>query len=134
MPYLTILYTSNLDRLTDMTTLCRRLADTMLSVHDDEGKAVFPPGGVRVLAYPAAHSAVADGRHDYSFAYLNLRMGRGRSEVVKKRAGDALSAAARSHFAELFETRYVGATFQIDKGPEVYDAKHSSIHPLFTNG
>ena len=28
---------------------------------------VFPTGGMRVLAYPAAHSAVADGRRDYAF-------------------------------------------------------------------
>ena len=36
---------------------------------------VFPTGGVRVLAYPAAHCAVADGERDYAFVYLNLRMG-----------------------------------------------------------
>ena len=58
-------------------------------------------------------------------------MGRGRSELVKKRAGDALSAAAREHFGALFEQRHVGLTLQIDEGAEVYDAKHSTIHPLF---
>jgi 5-carboxymethyl-2-hydroxymuconate isomerase len=131
VPHLTILYTANLEPLSDMTALCRRLADTMLSIRDEAGQAVFPPGGVRVLAYPAAHSAVADGKRDYSFAYLHLRMGRGRSERVKKQAGDALSATAREHFGALFEHRHVGLTLQIDEGAEVYDAKHSTIHPLF---
>jgi 5-carboxymethyl-2-hydroxymuconate isomerase len=131
MPHLTILYTPELEALSDMTALCRKLADTMLALRDETGAAVFPPGGVRVLAYPAAHSAVADGKRDYSFAYLNLRMARGRSELVTKQAGDALAATARSHFGALFEQRHLGFTLQIDEGTEVYDAKHSTIHPLF---
>lgn len=131
MPHLVILYTPNLDAETDMTSLCRRLADTMIEVEDEAGKQVFPTGGVRVLAYPAAHSAVADGQRDYAFAYLNLRMGGGRSETVKKHAGDALVAAARAHFEPVFAKRFLGITLQIDEGPEVFDAKHSTIHPLF---
>ncbi len=131
MPHLVILYTPNLDAETDMTALCRRLADTMIEVEDEAGKPVFPTGGVRVLAYPAAHSAVADGQRDYAFAYLNLRMGRGRSETVKKQAGEALVASARAHFEPVFAKRFLGITLQIDEGPEVFDAKHSTIHPLF---
>jgi 5-carboxymethyl-2-hydroxymuconate isomerase len=131
VPHLTILYTPDLDALTDMTALCRRLADTMLTIQDEAGQPVFPPGGVRVLAYPAAHSAVADGKRDYSFVYLHLRMGRGRSDLVKQQAGDALAATARAHFGTLFEQRHLGLTLQIDEGAEVYDAKHSTIHPLF---
>ena len=87
MPHLVILYTRNLDAETDMSALCRSLTDTMLGVKDEQGKAVFPTGGVRVLAYPAAYSAVADSQHDYAFAYLNLRMARGRSEQAKRNAG-----------------------------------------------
>lgn len=131
MPHLVILYTANLDAETDVGALCRRLADTLRAVRDDAGAQVFPTGGIRVLAYPAAHSAVADGERDYAFAYLNLRMGRGRDEATKKRAGDSLLAAAREHFAPLFERRLLGLTLQVDEGQEVFDGKHSTIHPLF---
>jgi 5-carboxymethyl-2-hydroxymuconate isomerase len=62
MPHLVILYTPNIEAETDMSTLCRTLADTMLKQHDEAGKPVFPIGGTRVLAYPAAHHAVADGK------------------------------------------------------------------------
>jgi len=134
MPHLVILYTPNLDRETDLSVLCRRLADTMLAARDDAGKPVFPPGGVRVLAYPAAHSAVADGQRDYAFVYLNLRMAIGRSAVVKHQVGDALTATAREHFAPLLEKRLLGMTLQVDEGSEVFDAKHSTIHPLFNAG
>jgi 5-carboxymethyl-2-hydroxymuconate isomerase len=131
MPHLVVLYSGNLDTETDMTALCRRLADAMIGVRDEHGQQVFPTGGVRVLAYPAPHYAVADGARDYAFVYLNLRMGRGRTEAVKKRAGEALLTAAKAHLEPLFASRYIGLTLQVDEGQEVFDAKHSTIHPLF---
>jgi 5-carboxymethyl-2-hydroxymuconate isomerase len=133
MPHLVILYTPNLEAEADMTALCRKLADIMLATRDEAGKQVFPTGGTRVLAYPAAHFAVADGKADYGFIYLNLRMAGGRSDATKKRAGDALLAGARDHFGSLFEQQAVGMTLQIDESPgQVYDGKHSSLHPLFS--
>ena len=132
MPHLVILYTPNLESETDMTALCRSLADTLLAVKDEAAAQVFPTGGTRVLAYPAAHFAVADGKADYAFVYLNLRMGRGRSAATHKRAGDALLMATRTHFQPVFTRRHIGITLQIDEGQEVFDAKHSNLHPLFS--
>ncbi len=132
MPHLVILYTPQLDRETDMTALCRTLADTMLAVRDEHGAPVFPTGGTRVLAYPAAHHATTDGSGDHAFCWFNLRMARGRSAEVHRRCGEALTAAARDHFAPLLAARPVGLTLQIDEGPEVFDAKFGNLHPLFT--
>lgn len=132
MPHLVILYTPNIEAETDVSALCRTLADTMLEQRDEAGKPVFPTGGTRVLAYPAAHYAVADGQADYAFVYLNLRMASGRSEAVKKKAGDELLAAVRAHFEPVFTQRHIGITLQIDEAPgQVYDGKHSNLHPLF---
>jgi 5-carboxymethyl-2-hydroxymuconate isomerase len=147
MPQIIIHYTAQLDRETDMTALCRTLADTMLTVRDDEGQQVFPTGGVRVMAYPAPHYAVADGgtagraaarfgerSDDYAFVYLNVRMGRGRSTSAQQRAGEVLTQATHAHFAKVFGERHIGITLQIDVGQEVFDNKHSNIHPLFQKG
>ena len=131
MPHLVILYTPNLERETDMSALCRALADTMLAVRDEADNPVFPPGGVRVLAYRAAHAAVADSQRDYGFVYLNLRMARGRSETARKNAGAALTAAVKAHFAPVLATRPLGLTLQIDEGAELFDAKLGNLHPLF---
>lgn len=132
MPHLVILYTPNVEPETDMTALCRALADTMLEQRDEAGKPVFPTGGTRVLAYPAAHHAVADGKGDYAFVYLNLRMAAGRSGAVKQRVGDALIARAKQHFEPVFAQRHIGITLNVDESPgQVYDAKHSNLHPLF---
>ncbi len=134
MPHLVILYTPQPAIEAGMTALCRKLADIMLATRDDAGTQVFPTGGTRVLAYPAAHYAVADGKADYGFIYLNLRMAGGRSDATKKRPGDALLAGAREHFGTLFERQAIGMTLQIDESPgQVYDGKHSSLHPLFSH-
>ncbi|MDO9438400.1 5-carboxymethyl-2-hydroxymuconate isomerase [Hydrogenophaga sp.] len=148
MPHLVILYTPNLDRTvndggTDMGVLCRSLCDAMLAVRDEADKQVFPTGGTRVLAYPAAHSAVADGGAagtaaglggDYAFVYMNLRMAKGRSALTHQRVGDALQAVVKLHFATQLAARPIGITVQVDEGHEVFDGKTSSLHPLFNRG
>ncbi len=151
MPHLVVLYTGNLDAVLDMPVLCRELADAMLTVRDEEGQQVFPTGGTRVLAYPAPHFAVADGGAagravggktgltttdpgEYGFIYLNLRMGHGRSNATQQRAGQAITDAARARLDPAMATRHIGLTVQVDVGPEVFDAKHSTLHPLFKKG
>ena len=110
MPHLVILYTGQLDAEVNMTTLCRQMADAMLTVKDEEGKQVFPTGGTRVLAYPAPHYAVADGgaaglaaggTGDYAFVYLNVRMGRGRSDATQQGAGQTLLEVAKAFLGEM---------------------------------
>ena len=140
MPHLVILYTPNLEARTAFTPLCRHMADTMLAVRDEAGKPVFPKGGTRVLAYPAAHFAVGDdgsagraagGTGEYGFVYMNVRMAKGRSAATHKAVGDALAAAAREVLGPVMAQLPVGLTVQVDEGHEVFDAKHSTLHPLF---
>ena len=148
MPHLVILYTPQLDDETDMSDLCNDLASTMLAAKDEDQKPLFPPGGIRVLAYPAKHHAVGDGgvagrkaklhennpnggSGDYAFVYLNVRMAKGRGAVAQQHAGEALITTTKRHFEKLFVQRHIGITLQIDEGQEVFDAKHSNLHPLF---
>lgn len=132
MPHLVLLYTPDLEADADIPALCRALADAMLEQRDAAGKAVFPTGGTRVLAYPAAHCAVADGNGDYGFLYANLRMGSGRAAEVHKTVGDSLLQVLKQHLDGLLQQRPIGITVQIDESTaQVYDAKHSTLHPLF---
>lgn len=131
MPHLVIQYTDNIEPQAQIGTLCRKLADVLVAQRDAEGQTVFPIGGTRVLAYPAKQFAVADGKGDYAFVYLNLRIAPGRSAGAIERAGEALLAAVQVHFAPIFASRAIGITLQIDEGAPVFDAKHSSLHPLF---
>ncbi|WP_412459839.1 5-carboxymethyl-2-hydroxymuconate isomerase [Pseudomonas sp. SC11] len=132
MPHLVLLYTPDLEADADIPGLCRALADSMLEQRDETGKAVFPTGGTRVLAYPAAHCAIADGKGDYGFLYANLRMGSGRSAAVHKAVGDNLLQVLTGRLDGLLQQRPIGITLQIDESAQqVFDAKHSTLHPLF---
>lgn len=140
MPHLVILYTPQIERLTDVRELCDKLREALLGVRDQAGRQVFPTGGVRVLAFGTTHYAVADGGQagrtvggsgDYGFVYLHLRMGRGRTEDVQRRVGEAIESTVMGRLGPLLETEHMGITIQVDVGAEVFDAKHSSLHPLF---
>ena len=131
MPHLVILYTPQLDAEADLPSLCRALADTLLAVRDEAGAPVFPVGGTRVLAYPAAHHAVADGSGDHAFMYLNLRMGRGRSAALHQRVGALLAACVKDRMAPVMARRLMGLTVQVDEGHEVFDARIGNLHAHF---
>lgn len=149
MPHLILNYSGNLDAIVDMPGLCRDAADAMLALRDEQGRPVFPVGGTRVLAYPAPHFALADGGAagraagsgktgisssdpgEYAFIYAHLRMARGRSAATQQAAGGGIAAALRKHLDPLMATRHIGLTVQVDEGAEVFDFKHSSLHPLF---
>jgi 5-carboxymethyl-2-hydroxymuconate isomerase len=132
MPHVVVQYTLNLESRVDMPALCRGIADTLIAQRDEAGAPLFPPGGTRVLAYPAQVYAVADSQDDYGFCYVNIRIAEGRSEAKKKAAGDAVLAKVQAYFESAFAHGHVGVTIQIDESPgQVYDAKHSNLHPLF---
>ena len=131
MPHLVILYTPQIESETDMSALCRKLADTMLTLKDEAGASVFPAAGTRVLAYPAAHHATTDGSGDHAFCYLNVRMAKGRSAAVHRQCGEQLVATAREHFAPLLASRGIGLTLQVDEGAEVFDGKFGNLHAMF---
>jgi 5-carboxymethyl-2-hydroxymuconate isomerase len=137
MPHLVIVYTPNIK--TDFDVLCRTLCDTLLSIRDEQGKPVYPPGGTRVMAFPATHYAVADRSGDYPFMYLNLRIFGGRSGAVTKNTGDSLLAATRRVMEEAIARGPIGITLQIDETPkempgalvQSYEDRHNTLHAVF---
>lgn len=131
MPHVVVQYTANLEPEANIGVLCKALAEVIVAQRDGSGGPLFPIGGTRVLAYPTPHFAVADGAPDRAFVYLNVRIAAGRERALVSAAGEAMMAVVRSHFADLFARRAVGITLQIDESAPVFDAKHSTLHPLF---
>ena len=133
MPHLTIEYTANLEALTDIGALCKRLSATLVALQgDDRGDGLadgplFPVAGTRVMARPALHCAVADGHPDRAFMYLKLRITPGRSPALIQRAGDALLASASAQLDTLFAQQALGLTLHIDEGQPVYEGKRNNL-------
>ena len=126
MPHLNIDYTANLDAHADIGELCKTLSHTLVTLKDAGGPLVFPLYGTRVLAYPAARYAVADGEQGRAFVYMNLRITPGRSPELVRAVGEAVLAAAQAYLAPALDKLPVRLTLHIDETPPAYEGKFSS--------
>lgn len=137
MPHLVIQHTPNIQ--TDFKALCLSLLQTLLSIRDEQGKQVFPEGGTRVLTYPATEFAVGDGKGDYGFIYLNLRIFTGRSPAVVKDTGDKLMAVLKEHMEPARLKMPMGITLNIEETPAelrnpvllTYEGFHNNLRAVF---
>ncbi|OWV98042.1 5-carboxymethyl-2-hydroxymuconate Delta-isomerase [Rhizobium sp. R693] len=123
MPHLTVEYSANLDDRADIGALCRSLLKAVLSTE------LFEIGAVRVRAIRCEQYAIADQLPENAFVDLNFRIGTGRSLEDKKRAGEAIFAAAAEALAPLFASPHFALSLEIREiGPDL-SWKRNAIHP-----
>jgi 5-carboxymethyl-2-hydroxymuconate isomerase len=137
MPHLVIQYTPNIPL--DFPQLCQQLLDALLSIRDAQGAQVYPEGGARVLAYPATAHAVGDGKGNYGFMYLNLRIVEGRSRAVIQATGDGLMEVLKRHVDPAMKELPIGCTLNIEETPKnkpgalvlAYEGFHNTLRAVF---
>ena len=88
-------------------------------------------GGVRSRAIRLDCYRMADGAEDYAFVHATLKLGAGRDEATKKRAGDALFEVVKTHFAALYEKRYLALSMEMAEFSEAGTWKHNNVHARF---
>jgi 5-carboxymethyl-2-hydroxymuconate isomerase len=130
MPHLNVEYSANLEGATDIDQLLGKACDCLLAQRED-GKVVFPPGGIRARAVCLTHYRIADGLHDDAFVHLTLKIGSGRSDAAKKAATDALFAIVVDHFAELYAKRYLALSMELSEFSEGGTYKHNNLHARY---
>ena len=123
MPHLTVEYTGNLGVQADIPALLRKANAVLIA----QG-GVFPIGGIRSRAIRLDDFCVADGTADDAFVHLTLKIGAGRSAEQKRQAGDELFAMVRNHFADLFASRFLALSLEIQEFSEAGTWKHNNIH------
>jgi 5-carboxymethyl-2-hydroxymuconate isomerase len=123
MPHLTVEYSDNLERLSDMGSLCRALHGSIMS------SGLFELGAIRVRARACPHYAVADLLPENAFADLILRIGAGRSEEEKKTVGQALMRVAEAHFAPQLATPHFALSLEVQEISAPFSWKTNAIHP-----
>ena len=87
MPHLTVEYTANLDRRLNVPALLETLHRTA------SGIDAFPLAGIRTRAHRLEHYRFADGHADNQFVHVVVRLAHGRSDEVRKEAGEVLFRA-----------------------------------------
>ena len=64
MPHLTLEYSADIRQQSDIKALCGKLARCLVAQRTDDGKIVYPIGGIRVRALPAEDYCIGDGSQD----------------------------------------------------------------------
>lgn len=123
MPHFQIQYSANLDERTDMQGLCEAVRSAALAT------GTFEIGAIRVRAMRCEHFAIADLHPDNAFVDCVLRMGEGRPEDERRRAGEAVFKAMQERLANLLATPHFALSFSIEEIDSRFSWKHNAIHP-----
>lgn len=122
MPHFTIEYSANLDGRLDMGAACEVVRKAAAET------GVFPVGGIRVRAIRCEHYAIADGRKDYGFLSMLLRLGEGRDLATRKRAGEHVFRALSSHLDPVFAASKFALSFDMQINDKETSWKRNNIH------
>ena len=134
MSHMTLEYSANLRADGNFGILCRRLAQFMVRLEVD-GKAIFPPGGVRVRAIPCDDYCIADGSAaDAGFVHANLKIGAGRSDAAKQATCNGLFEIMKTHFAPQFAGQGLALSLELNEFSEAGTLKHNNLHARFKQG
>ncbi|MBR0794649.1 5-carboxymethyl-2-hydroxymuconate Delta-isomerase [Bradyrhizobium jicamae] len=122
MPHFTIEYSANLDGLVDMA----RTVEVVRKAAVETG--IFPLGGIRVRAIRCEHYAIADGRRDYGFLDMVLRLGEGRDLATRKTAGEQIFKALSAHLDPVFAGSKFALSFDMQINDKATSWKRNNIH------
>jgi 5-carboxymethyl-2-hydroxymuconate isomerase len=126
MPHLTFEYTDNLHADGNIPALLKKANQVLI----DQG-GVFPIGGIRSRAIRLTDYCVADGTVDDAFVHATLKIGAGRSDEQKKKAGDELFQMISEHFATIFQQRTLALSLEIVEFSEAGTWKQNNIHARY---
>ncbi|MGY3608416.1 MULTISPECIES: 5-carboxymethyl-2-hydroxymuconate isomerase [unclassified Bradyrhizobium] len=122
MPHFTIEYSANLDSRLDMGEVVELVRKAAIET------GIFPLGGIRVRAVRCEHYAIADGRNDYGFLDMVLRLGEGRDLATRKKAGDHIFRTLSTYLDPVFASSKFALSFDMQINDKETSWKRNSIH------
>ncbi|MCP1837581.1 5-carboxymethyl-2-hydroxymuconate isomerase [Bradyrhizobium sp. USDA 4524] len=122
MPHFTLEYSANLDDLVDMSATVELVRKAAVET------GIFPLGGIRVRAVRCEHYAIADGRKNYGFLDMVLRLGEGRDLATRKKAGEYIFKALSAHLDPVFANSKFALSFDMQINDKETSWKRNNIH------
>jgi 5-carboxymethyl-2-hydroxymuconate isomerase len=122
MPHFRIEYSANLESRLDMEAFCKDMHVAIMET------GLFELGAVRVRAFRADATAVADQMAENAFIDMVFRVGQGRSEAQLKAAGDSIFAMAERSLSKLFVTPHFALSFSIEEINGALSRKKNAMH------
>ena len=125
MPHFIAECTDNIREQADLPGLFAKVNEALAAT------GIFPRGGIRSRAHWLDTWQMADGKHDYAFVHMTLKIGAGRSLESREEVGEMLFALIKTHFAELMASRYLALSFELDELHPPLNYKQNNVHALF---
>jgi 5-carboxymethyl-2-hydroxymuconate isomerase len=122
MPHFSIEYSANLEGAVDMSEVCEIVRRAAVET------GIFPIGGIRVRAIACKHYAIADGRNDYGFLAMLLRLGEGRDLAERKKAGEHIFRALSTYLDPVFRAGKFALSFDMQINDKETSFKRNNIH------
>ncbi|MGY2378493.1 5-carboxymethyl-2-hydroxymuconate isomerase [Pseudomonas sp. SDO524_S393] len=126
MPHFIAEYTDNLEAQADLPGLFERIHRVL----GDSG--VFPLGGIRSRAVRLDTWRMADGKHDYAFVHMTLKIGHGRDLATRQAVAEAVFAVITAHFAELQAQRLLALSFEMVELHPQLNFKQNNVHDFLS--
>ncbi|TEO11110.1 5-carboxymethyl-2-hydroxymuconate Delta-isomerase [Pseudomonas aeruginosa] len=127
MPHFIAEYTDNIEAEADLPGLFEK-------VHACLGASgVFPLGGIRSRGVRLDTWRMADGRHDYAFVHMTLKVGAGRDLETRRQVAEALFEVITAHFAELQARRLLALSFELTELDAKLNYKRNNVHEFLNN-
>jgi len=125
MPHFIAECTDNIREQADLPGLFAKVNEALAAT------GIFPLGGIRSRAHWLDTWQMADGKHDYAFVHMTLKIGAGRSLESREAVGEMLFTLIKAHFAELMAARYLALSFELDELHPTLNYKQNNVHALF---
>ncbi|MCS2149292.1 5-carboxymethyl-2-hydroxymuconate Delta-isomerase [Scandinavium manionii] len=125
MPHFIVECTENIREQADLAGLFAHVNEALAAT------GIFPLGGIRSRAHWIDTWQMADGKHDYAFVHITLKIGSGRSLESRQEVGEMLFTLIKDHFAHLMANRYLALSFEIDELHPTLNYKQNNVHALF---
>jgi 5-carboxymethyl-2-hydroxymuconate isomerase len=132
MPHFTIEYSANLEGRVDIAAVVELVRNAAVQT------GIFPLGGIRVRAIKCEHYAIADGRRNYGFLDMVLRLGEGRDLPTRKQAGEHIFKTLSAYLDPVFANSKFALSFDMQINDKETSWKRNNIHDTLkvetTNG
>lgn len=125
MPHFIVEYSDNLHEQLDFQPLFKALHEYVIST------GAFPIGGVRSRAIRCYDYRVADGRDEFAFLNLNLKIGHGRDMELKKQVAEKVFEILCDWMKPVTDNGYCQISFEMTELDPVLKFNKNNIHPLF---
>ena len=126
MPHFISECTDNIREQADLPGLFAKVNEALAAT------GIFPIGGIRSRAHWLDTWQMADGKQEYAFVHMTLKIGAGRSLESREEVGEMLFALIKAHFANLMAARYLALSFELDELHPTLNYKQNNVHALFT--